>query len=280
MKFCRFQSLEFPLGREPLGDLEIHPAPRLGVVEDERVFGIDGQPWREFKHTGENWPLARVKLLPPSIPTKIVCVGRNYAEHAKELGNPAPTEPLIFLKPPSAIIAPEEPIVLPPISERVDFEGELAVVIGRPCRALSPRDKTEPYIAGYTCLNDVTARDLQKRDGQWTRAKGFDTFCPFGPVLETDLDRASAKLETRVNGISKQSACLSEMIFSVDVIIRHIAQVMTLEPGDVIATGTPAGIAPLAEGDVVEVTVSGIGTLRNRVAAFRTANEGKFLARR
>lgn len=274
MKFCRFQPLEFPVEQNATGgSLEIHPRPRYGAIENDRVSELDAEPWCGAKRTGKSWPLVEVKFLPPSTPAKIVCIGRNYAEHARELGNEAPPEPLIFLKPTSAIIAPEEPILLPPISRRVDFEGELAVVIGRRCRALSPREKTEPYIAGYACLNDVTARDLQKRDGQWARAKGFDTFCPFGPVLETHVDFSAANLETRVNGIRKQSACVSEMIFSVDVIIRHIAQVMTLEPGDVIATGTPAGIAPLAEGDVVEVTVSGIGTLRNPVAAYTAANQ-------
>ncbi|HXW54410.1 MAG TPA: fumarylacetoacetate hydrolase family protein [Candidatus Cybelea sp.] len=266
MKFCRFQPLEFAPGQE---GRRRGPAARTAIVEGQQLVEIDGEPWRAFGRTGRSWQLAEVKLLPPAVPGKIVCVGRNYAEHAKELGNETPQEPLLFLKPPSAILAPEEPILLPPISQRVDFEGELAVIISRSCRALSLGEATEPYIAGYTCLNDVTARDLQKRDGQWTRAKGFDTFCPFGPVLETDLDLARASVETRVNGTRKQSACLSEMIFSVDAIIRHIAQVMTLEPGDVIATGTPAGIGALREGDVVEITVSGIGTLRNRVARFR-----------
>jgi 2-keto-4-pentenoate hydratase/2-oxohepta-3-ene-1,7-dioic acid hydratase in catechol pathway len=265
MKFCRFQPLEFPskdLAREGHA---IHPRPRAGVIEDSQVWETSHDSWGQRTRTGNKWPLSEVKLLPPSTPSKIVCLGRNYLEHAKELGNQAPKEPLIFLKPPSAVIAPEEPIVLPPISQRVDYEGELAVVIGRSCRTLSSRDHVAPYIAGYTCLNDVTARDLQKRDGQWTRAKGFDTFCPFGPVLETSIDLAHANLETYVNRIRKQSACLAEMIFSVDVIIRWIAQVMTLEPGDVIATGTPAGVGPLAPGDVVEVSVSGIGTLRNGV---------------
>jgi 2-keto-4-pentenoate hydratase/2-oxohepta-3-ene-1,7-dioic acid hydratase in catechol pathway len=272
MKFCRFEPLEFAPGSEPARPgLAIHPRPRSGVVDGEQLMEIDREPWREFERTGKSWPLNRVKLLAPCVPSKIVCVGRNYTEHAKELGNEIPKEPLLFLKPPSAVIAPEEPIVLPPISQQVDFEGELAVVIGRPCRSLSPAEKTEPYIAGYTCLNDVTARDLQNRDGQWTRAKGFDTFCPLGPVLETDVDLARAKLETTLNGIRKQSACPWEMIFSVDVIIRHIAQVMTLEPGDVIATGTPAGIAPLREGDIIEISVSGIGTLRNPVATFPPA---------
>jgi 2-keto-4-pentenoate hydratase/2-oxohepta-3-ene-1,7-dioic acid hydratase in catechol pathway len=242
----------------------------MAIVEGEQLLEIDGEPWREFQRTGRSWLLAQVQLLPPAAPSKIVCVGRNYSEHAKELGNETPKEPLLFLKPPSAVLAPEEPILLPPISQRVDFEGELAVIVGRRCRALSAQEKTEPYIAGYTCLNDVTARDLQQHDGQWTRAKGFDTFCPFGPFLETDLDLGRARVEAHLNGIRKQSARLSEMIFSVDAIIRHIAQVMTLDPGDVIATGTPAGVGALGEGDIIEITVSGIGTLRNPVATFRS----------
>ncbi len=177
-----------------------------------------------------------------------------------------PKEPLIFLKPPSAVIAPGEEIVLPSVSKRVDFEGELAVVIGKRCKGVKPSDNVTNYIAGYTCLNDVTARDLQKPDGQWWRAKGSDTFCPFGPFLETEL-APDTIVETFVNGIRKQSASISNWIFSLDVIIRWIAQVMTLEPGDVIATGTPEGVGPLSAGDTVEVAVSGIGTLRNTVVA-------------
>lgn len=280
MKLCRFQPIELSAQDVTArGDSEIHPRPRTGIIENDEVTEIAANlpqllslisgggacGRRNLPRTGPKWPLAQVQFLPPVAPSKIVCVGRNYREHAKELGNEAPKEPLIFLKPPSAIIAPEEPIVLPPLSERVDYEGELAVVIGRRCRNLRAADDAFSYVAGYTCLNDVTARDLQKRDGQWTRGKGFDTFCPFGPVLETSLDLSAATLETFVNGISKQSACTSEMIFPVDVIIRFVAQVMTLEPGDVIATGTPAGVGPLTRGDVVEVSVSGVGTLRNTV---------------
>jgi 2-keto-4-pentenoate hydratase/2-oxohepta-3-ene-1,7-dioic acid hydratase in catechol pathway len=277
MKLCRFQLFAFPSGDLTREEHEVHPQPSTGIIENGEVWELSGEPEEilgvlagngahaDLARTGHKWPVSEVQLLPPSRPSKIVCVGRNYAEHAKELGNETPREPLIFLKPPSAIIAPEEPIALPAISQRVDYEGELAVVIGRRCRALGADDDPSSYIGGYTCLNDVTARDLQKGDGQWTRAKGFDTFCPFGPVLETSIDLAHATLETCVNGIRKQSACLAEMIFSVDAIIRHMAQVMTLEPGDVIATGTPSGVGPLAPGDVVEVSVSGIGTLRNRV---------------
>jgi len=266
MKLCRFQPLELDVN-VGVDSEEVHPQPRTGIIENNAVAEIGGEVWGEYQRTGRKWPVNQIKLLPPSTPTKIVCVGRNYLDHAKELGNEAPKEPLIFLKPPSAVIAPGEPIVLPAISERVDFEGELAIVIGRRCLHLAPGEDVRPYIAGYTCLNDVTARDLQKRDGQWTRGKGFDTFCPFGPVLETELDPAGATIETFVNGVKKQSARAAEMIFSCDVIIRWIAQVMTLEPGDVIATGTPSGVGPLAAGDVVEVSVTGIGTLLNAVIA-------------
>jgi 2-keto-4-pentenoate hydratase/2-oxohepta-3-ene-1,7-dioic acid hydratase in catechol pathway len=267
MKLCRFQPLEFDTKNVSRSAMETHPLPRGGILEGDRVAEIHGEIWGSRERTGKSWPLDEVKLLPPSTPSKIVCVGRNYAEHAKELGNEAPKQPLIFLKPPSSVIAPEEPIVLPLISQRVDYEGELAVIIGRRCHQLSAEENTADRILGYTCLNDVTARDLQKLDVQFTRAKGFDTFCPFGPILETELAPSRVSLATFVNGNRKQSGHTSEMIFSVDAIIRFIAQVMTLEPGDVIATGTPAGVGPLTAGDVVEVSISGIGTLRNPVIA-------------
>jgi 2-keto-4-pentenoate hydratase/2-oxohepta-3-ene-1,7-dioic acid hydratase in catechol pathway len=267
MKVCRFQPLEFDSQNVSRAAQQIHPAPRPGIIEGARVAEVRGELWGPRERTGNSWPLDEVKLLPPATPSKIVCVGRNYTEHAKELGNEVPKQPLIFLKPPSSVTAPEEPIVMPAISQRVDFEGELAVVIGRRCHELPAEENSAAYILGYTCLNDVTARDLQKLDVQFTRAKGFDTFCPFGPLLETELAPSGVTLETFVNGIRKQSGHTSEMIFSVDAIIRFIAQVMTLEPGDVIATGTPAGVGPLAAGDVVEVSITGIGTLRNPVLA-------------
>ena len=270
MKLCRFQPLV-------LGDLDsarrgeaIRPEPRCGIVAGESVREIEGDFFSAWKETARAWPLAAVKLLPPVTPGKIVCLGRNYREHAAELGNEPPAEPLIFLKPPSAVIGPEEPIVLPLISKRVDYEGELAIVIGRTCSQLGPQTDPRHFVLGYTCLNDVTARDLQKADAQWTRAKGFDTFCPLGPVMETQLDLATTTVETFLNGERRQSAPVAEMIFSVDAIIRWIAQVMTLLPGDIISTGTPAGIGSLAPGDVVEVVVSGVGTLRNPVVAQET----------
>jgi 2-keto-4-pentenoate hydratase/2-oxohepta-3-ene-1,7-dioic acid hydratase in catechol pathway len=266
MKICRFQSSLLGKGPTKLGKTQVlNVAPSYGIIEGDRVLEIQ-EPFHRKEPTGQTWALAEVKLLPPCAPSKVVCVGRNYAEHAAELGNPVPKEPLIFLKPPSSVIGPDEPIALPKISKRVDYEGELAIVIGKRCRHLSPDEDPKRYILGYTCLNDVTARDLQKADVQFARAKGFDTFCPLGPLIETDLDLAAATLETRVNGKRKQFGHVKEMIFSVDVIIRWIVQVMTLEPGDVIATGTPPGVGPLAAGDAVEVIVSGVGTLHNPVA--------------
>jgi len=198
-------------------------------------------------------------------PSKIVCVGRNYAEHAKELGNEAPTEPILFLKPPSAVLAPGGTIVRPPQSQRVDFEGELAIVISRRARGV-PRAQWRDYILGFTCANDVTARDLQKKDVQFTRGKSFDTFCPIGPEIETDLDPSALSLVTRVNGEVKQNGNTRDMIFKPDFLIEFITAVMTLCPGDVILTGTPSGVGPLNAGDDVEVEIEGIGTLRNHVA--------------
>jgi 2-keto-4-pentenoate hydratase/2-oxohepta-3-ene-1,7-dioic acid hydratase in catechol pathway len=266
MKFCRFQSLEFNTAASRSGE-SATPEPRIGRIEGDTVHELSGSLLGETKASGRTWKLAEVALLPPSVPTKIVCVGRNYLEHAAEFNSEVPKEPLIFLKPPSAIIAPGEPIFLPAVSKRVDYEGELCVVIARRCRQLSDTDDVRPYIAGYTCLNDVSARDLQFADPQWTRAKGFDTFCPFGPVLETELDLKRTTVETYLNGEKKQAAPITDMIFSVDAIIRWVSRVMTFEPGDIIATGTPSGVGPLAAGDVVEVVVSGVGTLRNPVQA-------------
>ena len=267
MKLCRFQPLVFSADQIGRAETGSRPEPRAGAIHGETVREIAGDVFGEWKVTDRAWPLAQVKLLPPVVPSKIICLGRNYTEHAAELGNDVPKEPLIFLKPPSAIIGPEEPIVLTPLSRRVDYEGELAIVIGRPCAQLASDADVRPYILGYTCMNDVTARDLQRADEQWTRAKGFDTFCPLGPVVETELDLAATTIETYVNGDRRQSARATQMIFPVDVIIRWVSRMMTLVPGDVIPTGTPAGIGPLHPGDVVEVVVGGVGTLRNPVIA-------------
>ncbi|WP_287129213.1 fumarylacetoacetate hydrolase family protein [Candidatus Cyanaurora vandensis] len=204
-------------------------------------------------------------LLPPCTPTKIIGVGKNYRDHAAEMGGPVPTDPLIFLKPPSALLAPDQPIQLPAIAQRVDYEGELAVVIGKTCTGITP-ETAHHYIAGYTCANDVTARDLQKKDGQWTRAKGFDSFCPLGPFLWTGALAIETRLQTHLNGRLVQSASIQDMVFAPDYLVAYISQVMTLYPGDVILTGTPAGIGPLQTGDQVTVSLGVIGSLTNGVA--------------
>ncbi len=212
---------------------------------------------------GEVLSLEDVTLLPPSQPSKIVCVGLNYVKHAQELKMPLPDEPILFLKPPSAILAPGGQIVYPSSSIQVDYEGELAVVIGKRCRNVSA-DEAEKYILGYTCFNDVTARDLQRKDGQWTRAKSFDTFAPFGPWIGK-IDPSDADIKTRVNGKLVQDSNTSDLIFSVPRLVQFISAVMTLEPGDVIATGTPPGVGQLQKGDLVEVEIEGIGVLKNSV---------------
>jgi 2-keto-4-pentenoate hydratase/2-oxohepta-3-ene-1,7-dioic acid hydratase in catechol pathway len=210
--------------------------------------------------------LEEAKLLAPVRPSKIVCVGRNYKAHAAELGNEVPKEPLLFFKPSSSLIGPGGMVRRPKISERVDFEGELCVVIGKTCYKLGEDEDVRPYILGYTCLNDISARDLQKKDGQWVRAKGSDTFCPVGPVVVDGLDPwVGVGIETRVNGSVKQQGNTRDFIFKLDTMIRYIVQSMTLLPGDLVATGTPEGVGPLVAGDVVEVSVEGVGTLRNSV---------------
>ena len=206
------------------------------------------------------------RLLPPCAPSKIVCVGRNYADHAKEFGNPLPVEPLIFLKPPSSLIASGEPIVYPAISQRVDFEGELGVIIGRRARRVKASE-AGGFILGYTCVNDVTARDLQKKDGQWTRGKGFDTFCAAGPCLlpRENADFDSFRIRTYLDGELKQDGSVRDMIFGVNDIIAYITEFMTLEPGDLIATGTPPGVGPMQPGSIVRIEIEGIGILQNSV---------------
>ncbi len=207
----------------------------------------------------------KIELAAGISPSKIVCVGRNYAGHAKELGNDVPKQPLLFLKAPSALIFHEDEIVLPPFSEQVEHEAELGIVIGQICTRLGDYDDVRPYLQGFTCINDVTARDLQKSDGQFARAKSFDTFCPVGPCIETDLDPIDVRVICRVNGETRQDARTSDMVFSVDFLIRYISNMMTLVPGDIIATGTPEGVGTLKPSDICEVEVEGIGILRNRV---------------
>jgi 2-keto-4-pentenoate hydratase/2-oxohepta-3-ene-1,7-dioic acid hydratase in catechol pathway len=261
MKFCRF----VPLDRS----VSASATPLYGLLEGEEIREISGVPWGQWSRASRTWPRASTHLVAPVEPSKVVCVGRNYAAHAAELGNVVPKEPLLFLKAPSSIIGPDEPIVLPPYSQRVEHEGELAVIVGRRCAHLGDTDDPLSYLFGYTCLNDVTARDLQKSDVQFARAKGFDTFCPVGPHIETHLDPSDVLVETYVNGAPRQSGRTSLMIYPVAFLVRYISRMMTLLPGDVIATGTPAGVGPLIAGDVVEVSVAGVGVLRNPVHALR-----------
>jgi 2-keto-4-pentenoate hydratase/2-oxohepta-3-ene-1,7-dioic acid hydratase in catechol pathway len=259
MRYCRFETAN---------------GPRYGRVDGEQIvelISFQGEHTRVPARGESFYPIAlsSAKLMAPVEPSKIVCVGRNYRDHAAELGNEVPKEPLLFLKPPSSIIAPGEAIKIPPaeLTQRVDYEAELGVVIGKRCRNLVKTEDVMPYVRGFTCVNDVTARDLQKKDGQFTRAKGFDTFCPIGPVVVTadEFDFQDAQVECYLNGERKQHAGTKDFIFSLAEIIRFIAQVMTLEPGDLISTGTPAGVAPMKAGDVVEVRVSGVGSLKNPV---------------
>ena len=263
MKYCRFQSsngthfglIESVAGNESITRWIVTPPETVGDLED-----LHTRPMQAV-------PVAEATLLAPVVPSKIVCVGRNYRAHAAELGNEVPTEPLLFFKPPSSLNHPGGTILRPRISERTDYEGELGVVIAKRCHKLGDSEDIRPYILGYTCVNDFTARDLQNKDGQWTRAKGFDTFCPTGPVVSNDLDPwAGVGVQTRVNGEIRQDGNTRDFIFSLDVILRYISQTMTLEPGDLIATGTPQGVGPVVAGDVVAVNVEGVGTLENRIA--------------
>jgi len=262
MKYCRFELnnehqyglIESMGGREMITRVVLMPP-----GSDERM---DELPTRKIEHV----LLSEAKLLAPTLPSKIVCLGKNYAEHAREMEGEVPKEPLLFFKPPSSVIGPGKKIVRPRDSERVDHEAELAVIIGRRCRHVKDDEDVKEYIRGYTCLNDVTARDLQQRDGQWTRGKGFDTFCPIGSVVNDEIDPwAGVGVECRVNGQVRQSGTTKDLVFPLDVLIRYISRIMTLFPGDLIATGTPAGVGPLIAGDTVEVRVEGIGILSNPV---------------
>jgi 2-keto-4-pentenoate hydratase/2-oxohepta-3-ene-1,7-dioic acid hydratase in catechol pathway len=264
MKYCRFQLdgqaqyglVESVAGRDAIVRILLTPPEEAdGDMESLRTRRI------------EAIPLEQAVLLPPVRPSKIVCIGRNYREHAAELGHEVPKEPLLFLKATSALLAPGGVVRRPKLSERVDHEGELGVVIGKTCYQPPADADIRQYILGYTCVNDVTARDLQFADGQWSRAKGFDTFCPVGPIVTSEIDPwAGIGVETRVNGEVRQQGNTRDFIFPLDVVIRHIAQAMTLFPGDLIPTGTPAGVGPLNAGENVEVSVEGVGTLSNPVA--------------
>jgi len=241
-------------------------APRYGWLHDDKIGDIDGDLFGTYQRMEAKTPLPDVKLLAPSWPTKIVCVGRNYVEHAKEHGAEVPKIPLIFLKPQSSIINPGEEIILPPQSKQVEHEAELVVVIGKRGRHIQVED-AKNYIFGYTVGNDVTARDLQKTDDQWTRAKGFDTFCSFGPWIDTEFNIADALITCKVSGQPRQMASTHDMVFSVPTLVAFISSVMTLEPGDLIFTGTPAGVGPLEDGNEVVVEIEGLGELKNPVKA-------------
>lgn len=260
MRFCRIQmpsGIEYGLieavaGHDAVTGL-FHELPLPNTRP--RTSPIPPLPWADAT------PLA------PVLPSKIVCVGRNYRDHVAELGNEVPKEPLIFMKPPSALLDPGGTILRPKISQRTDYEGELGVVIGKRCHKLSADEDVRNYILGYTAVNDFTARDLQKTDGQWTRAKGCDTFCPVGPLVTDEIDPwKGIAVETLVNGVVRQQGTTRDLIFALDVVIRYVSAFMTLLPGDLIATGTPSGVGPVVAGDVVEVTVEGVGTLRNKIA--------------
>lgn len=235
------------------------------VLDGDQLTIVDGNPFEKWQRTHFYLNLPDAKFLSPCLPTKIVAIGRNYLDHAAELGNEMPKEPLIFLKPPSALIGHKDDIVYPPQSQRVDYEGELGVVMGRRASRLRTVEEARFAVFGYTIINDVTARDLQKADIQFTRAKSFDTFCPVGPFIETELDPTQVTVETYLNHELRQRASTSTLAFDVDTLIQYISNIMTLEPGDLIATGTPAGVGPMKAGDVVEVRIDPIGTLRNRV---------------
>jgi 2-keto-4-pentenoate hydratase/2-oxohepta-3-ene-1,7-dioic acid hydratase in catechol pathway len=235
-----------------------------GELEHDSVIPLSGPPWNGGVRCDDPVPLAGLTLLAPCEPSKIVCVGQNYKTHAEEMGKEVPPEPLLFLKPPSAVIGPGDAIILPPQSELVHHEAELAVVIGRRAKGVC-RGEAMGYVLGYTCINDVTARDLQRRDGQWSRAKGFDTFAPLGPCIDCGVDPSAVAVRCRVNGELRQDGCTDDLAFGVEVLIEYISAAMTLHPGDVIATGTPSGVGPLVDGDTVTVQIPGIGELTNPV---------------
>jgi 2-keto-4-pentenoate hydratase/2-oxohepta-3-ene-1,7-dioic acid hydratase in catechol pathway len=238
--------------------------PRFAVVESEQLAVVTGDPlYTPIQFTGDRVALDDARLLAPVIPrSKVLGIGRNYADHAAELGNEVPPEPLVFLKPNTSVVGPADPIVLPAASQRVDYEGELAVVIGRVCRDV-PVERAGEVILGYTCANDVTARDLQSKDGQWWRAKGYDSFCPLGPYLATGIDASDLRVTTRLDGATVQDGRTSQMVYDIPSLIAFVTSAMTLLPGDVLLTGTPAGVGPMSPGSRVEVEVEGIGVLHN-----------------
>ena len=244
--------------------------PMQAPQEDLSARILGGLPVPTTAVNFEPVPLSELKLLPPVTPSKILCVGRNYRDHAAELGNEVPKEPLLFLKPPSALLAPKGVVRIPSISTRVDYEGELGIVIGRRCYKIGPDEDVRPYIRGYVCVNDVTARDIQKSDGQWTRGKGFDTFCPVGPIVSDEIDPVGGSpvtVITRLNGVVKQQASTRDLIFPIAELLRYITAFLTLEPGDLIPTGTPAGVGAVKAGDRIQVEIDGLGVLENEFKA-------------
>ena len=252
----------------PSPDAGLGNDPLFGILDDDQITIISGDPiYHGIQKTAAKVELAKVRLLAPVIPrSKIVCVGKNYADHAAEMGSEVPTEPIIFLKPNTSVIGPGDTIVWPAMAPTIDYEAELAIVIGRVCKEV-PKERVKDVIFGYTMANDVTTRELQKRDGQWTRAKSFDTFCPLGPWIETEFVPGTQRISLTVNGEIKQDASISQMIFGIEDIVHFVTQVMTLLPGDVIITGTPAGIGPLPEKSTVTVSIEGLGELTNKVSA-------------
>lgn len=253
----------------PQPDAGLGNDPLFGILEDDdQITIISGDPiYHGIQKTAARVELAKVRLLAPVIPrSKIVCVGKNYADHAAEMGSEVPTEPIIFLKPNTSVIGPGDTIVWPGMAPSIDYEAELAIVIGRVCKEV-PKERVKDVIFGYTMANDVTTRELQKRDGQWARAKSFDTFCPLGPWIETEFVPGTQRISLTVNGEIKQDAAISQMIFGIEDIVAFVTQVMTLLPGDVIITGTPAGIGPLPEKSTVTVSIDGLGELTNKVSA-------------
>jgi 2-keto-4-pentenoate hydratase/2-oxohepta-3-ene-1,7-dioic acid hydratase in catechol pathway len=276
MRYCKYLSSESgaTLSRYALVEKRngVHWAtlPMQAPQEDLSARILGGVPIPTLAVNFEPVPITELNLLPPVTPSKIVCVGRNYRDHAAELGNDVPTEPLLFLKPPSSLLTPTGIIRMPAISTRVDYEGELGIVIGRRCYKIGADEDVRPYIRGYVCVNDVTARDIQKSDPQWTRGKGFDTFCPVGPIVSDEIDPVggpAVTVTTRLNGAIKQQGSTRDFIFPIAELLRYITSVMTLEPGDLIPTGTPAGVGAVKSGDRIQVEIDGLGVLENEFAA-------------
>jgi 2-keto-4-pentenoate hydratase/2-oxohepta-3-ene-1,7-dioic acid hydratase in catechol pathway len=281
MRYCKYLSSESgtPLSRyalvEKRNGVLWATLPMQAPQEDLTSRILGGVPVPTLAIDFEPTPLSDLHLLPPVTPSKILCVGRNYRDHAAELGNDVPTEPLLFLKPPSSLLGPKGTIRMPAISQRIDYEGELGIVIGRRCYKIGPDEDVRPYIRGYVCVNDVTARDIQKSDSQWTRGKGFDTFCPVGPIVSDEIDPCGFEgkagspvtVVTRLNGAIKQQGSTRDLIFPIAELLRYITATMTLEPGDLIPTGTPAGVGAVQPGDRIQVEVDGLGVLENQFAA-------------